>query len=83
MSDLVPKIQLCVKNICFKSVEATTPLVSSKILDSINAVDLAVELENEFNISIPFVDINEQHFETVNLLANYIEIKLNSKNKSV
>jgi acyl carrier protein len=78
MSDLTPQIQQAVKNICFKSVSPNDSLITSKILDSINAVDLAVELENEFGISIPFVDINEQHFESVATINNYIKIKLGS-----
>ena len=48
MDNLIPQIQQAVKNICFKSVEPSDALISTKILDSINAVDLAVELENEF-----------------------------------
>ncbi len=79
MNQTHPQIIQAVKNICFKSVAADTPLISSKILDSINAVDLAVELENEFSITIPFVDINEQNFETVERIGHYIDIKLASK----
>ena len=75
MTETTQTILLAVKNICFKSVQPNEALISTKILDSINAVDLAVELENEFNISIPFVDINEQHFETVERIENYIKIK--------
>jgi acyl carrier protein len=79
MDNLIPQIQQAVKNICFKSVEPSDALISTKILDSINAVDLAVELENEFGISIPFVDINEQHFESVNTINNYVQLKLAAK----
>ncbi len=73
------KIIEVIKQICFKQVDANQALVSSKLLDSIVIVDLAVELENEFGISIPFVDINEHHFETVKTITKYIELKISHK----
>jgi D-alanine--poly(phosphoribitol) ligase subunit 2 len=68
-----------IKVVCFKRVDVDQPLVSSKFLDSIVSVDLAVELENEFSIKIPFIDINEQNFETVRTISKYIEFKINPK----
>ena len=79
MSDSILQITKAVKDICFKAVQPNESLISSKILDSINAVDLAVELESIFKISIPFVDINEQHFESIETIDHYIQIKLKAK----
>lgn len=77
--DIELKTTKIVKQICFKQVDVNQALVSSRFLDSIVLVDLAVELENEFGISIPFFDINEQNFETIKTISQYIEIKINHK----
>jgi acyl carrier protein len=77
-SEIEEKTIKIIKNICFRQVEVNEPLISTKLLDSIVMVDLAVELENEFGISIPFVDINEQNFETVKAITHYIEVKTNN-----
>ena len=64
-----------IKKLCFKKVDIDDELFESGILDSITAVDLAVALEEKYNIKIPFVDINEQHFKTINAMVNYLQIK--------
>lgn len=61
----------------FETVTPTDEIVKQGIIDSITVVDLSVKLEEELGIKIPFVDLNEQHFGTVNLIVNYLEQKLN------
>ena len=39
-------------------------------------LDLAVALEGAFGVSIPFVDINNQHFHSVNALEAYLRVKM-------
>jgi len=64
-----------IEQIAFSSVEKQDPLWSSGVLDSISIVELAVEIENEFNISIPFEEITEDRFQTIELIIKYIENK--------
>lgn len=64
-----------IDEIAFTEVTLSEPLWTSGILDSITVVELAVEVENEFNISVPFEEIVEDHFETVERLIAYINKK--------
>lgn len=61
-----------VENVVFRSVSDDDALLDQNILDSVGAVDLAVALEGAFGISIPFVDINKQHFHSVLTLLDYV-----------
>jgi acyl carrier protein len=64
-----------VETVVFRSVNETDALLDQNILDSVGAVDLAVALEGTFGISIPFVDINRQHFQSVLTLLAYVQKK--------
>lgn len=64
-----------VENVVFRSVNDDDALLDENILDSVGAVDLAVALEGAFGISIPFVDINKQHFHSVLTLLDYVQKK--------
>ncbi|MFZ1686268.1 MAG: acyl carrier protein [Flavobacteriales bacterium] len=68
-------IQQEVRNVAFRSVSESDALLEQNILDSVGAVDLAVALEGAFGISIPFVDINKQHFHSVLTLLDYVQKK--------
>lgn len=68
-------ISLKIKELTFQEVNSSTPLISSKILDSIIAVDLAVALEEHTGISIPFTEITEDNFETIEKIIAYLEAK--------
>jgi acyl carrier protein len=46
------------------------------VLDSITIVELSVEIENEFGISIPLEEIVESNFQTVNSICTFIKAKL-------
>ena len=65
-----------VATVCFREVADTDALLDHNILDSVGSVDLAVALEGAFRISIPFVDINKQHFANVESIAAYVKLKL-------
>ena len=65
-----------VTTVAFRTVADDDALFDQNILDSMGAVDLAVALEGVFAISIPFVDINKQHFHSVNTLTVYVRVKL-------
>lgn len=64
-----------VENVVFRGVSDDDALLDQNILDSVGAVDLAVALEGAFGISIPFVDINKQHFQSVLTLLEYVQKK--------
>lgn len=46
------------------------------VLDSITIVELSVEIENEYGISIPLEDIIEDNFYTVSKIKGFISSKL-------
>ena len=51
-------------------------LVDSGILSSITIAELAVELENEFSISISFMEINKDNFNTLASIKKLLKNKL-------
>ncbi len=69
-----------IDEIAFTEVTRDEPLWTSGVLDSITVVELAVEVENEYNINVPFEEIIEDHFETVGRLTIFIEKKQSEKN---
>ena len=62
-----------IEELTFESVDANESLIESGILDSITVVDLAVFIENEYNISIPFNEIKPENFENIIIIKSYIE----------
>ena len=66
------QILISIESVSLKKVGLTDSLIKSGILDSITLVDLAVELEKKFDLSIPFTDINENNFETAEKINHYI-----------
>lgn len=61
-----------IEEIAFTRVQSSDSLWQEKVLDSITIVELVVELETEFNVSIPFNEIVEENFETVERIVRYI-----------
>ena len=68
---IIEKIQ----EIAFAQVKSEDSLWQSKVLDSITIVELIVEIETEYNITVPFKDIIEENFETVSRMVKYIASK--------
>ncbi len=64
-----------IEEIAFSRVTPTDSLWQEKVLDSITIVELVVELETEFGIKIPFNEIVEDHFETVERIVTYLNSK--------
>lgn len=79
MEDIIKRIKPLVEEITFKSVSIDEPLYTSNLIDSMGTVDLALMLEEEFNIKIDTRDIIESNFDTVEKLANYISKRVNEK----
>ncbi len=65
-----------IEEITFSQVGLTDSLWEEKVLDSISIVELVVELENEFNIKVPFNEIVTDNFETVERIVHYLNSKV-------
>ena len=76
MNTLANRISPLVEELIFKSVQEDTPLYTSGLLDSMGTVDLAMMLEEEFDIKIDTSDIIESHFDSIEKLSNYIQKRL-------
>ena len=70
-------IKSLVEEVVFKSVDIDDALYTSNLIDSMGTVDLAMMLEEEFNIIIDTRDIIESNFDSVNKLGKYIKRRLN------
>jgi acyl carrier protein len=70
-----------IKKLAFKDVGYSDSLLKSGILDSITAVDLAVSIEEKYDIKIPFTDIGNQNFETIDTIVVYLESKFSLEKK--
>ena len=63
-----------IKAISFKKISSLQEeLIESGTLTSVSLVELAVSLEKEFLVSIPFLEINKQNFKTVEAIKNLIQ----------
>jgi len=72
MDELKEFIQNELKELIFKTVDFDEPLISTKVLDSILLVDLIVAIEEFADVSIPAGEVNEEYFETINKISEYI-----------
>lgn len=66
------RIKKLVEELTFKKVSIDEPLYTSNLIDSMGTVDLALMLEDEFNIKIGTEDIIEPNFDSIEKLTNYI-----------
>lgn len=64
-----------ISDLIFEEVAFDDSLIESGLLDSITLVDLIVAIEDEYGIHVPNSDIKPENFETINLLANYLQSK--------
>ena len=52
------------------------PIISSGVIDSFNLVDLAIFAEDEFSVHLDDMELNAEHFDSLNQLADLIESRL-------
>ncbi len=50
-----------------------TPLLESGILDSTGVMELVLFVGEEFGIEVPAEDLLPENFDSINVLANYIQ----------
>ena len=74
--DIINRIKPLVEELAFKKLENDEPLYTSNLIDSMGTVDLAMMLEEEFNIKIDTRDIIESNFDSIEKLANYIKSRI-------
>lgn len=51
-------------------------LISGGIIDSFNLVDLAIFTEDEFGVHLDDMELNAEHFDSLNQLAELIQSRL-------
>jgi acyl carrier protein len=64
-----------VRKLAFREVSDSESIAKSRLLDSITLVDLAVIIEDEYKIKIPFTEITEENFDSIDLIAAYLAKK--------
>lgn len=64
-----------IKELAFISPEDSDSLLKSRSLDSITVVDLAVMIEQQYEVKIPFTEITEENFESISSIAEYLKSK--------
>ena len=69
------KIQNFVEEIIMRKVTDSEPLVTSGLLDSMGLVDLALEIETEFNVKLNLPTMTPEEFDTLPLMASYIDAR--------
>lgn len=70
------RVKKLVEELTFKKVSIDEPLYTSNLIDSMGTVDLALMLEDEFNIKIGTEDIIEPNFDSIEKLSNYITTRI-------
>lgn len=69
--ELKTKLLELVQGITLRKVDVDEPLLESGLVDSISAVDLALQMEAEFGVSMPAERIHE-YMRTVRTLADHV-----------
>ncbi len=59
-----------------RTLAADEPLISSGIVDSFNLVDLAIFAEDTFGVHLDDMELNVDHFDTLEQLADLILARL-------
>ena len=77
--DIINRIKPLVEELAFKKLENDEPLYTSNLIDSMGTVDLAIMLEEEFNIKIDTRDIIVSKFDCIEKLAYYIKSRIGWK----
>ena len=71
MSDFESRVLKMVEGVTLKKVGLDEPLLESGLVDSISAVDLALQMETEFGVDMPAERIHE-YMRTVRALVAHV-----------
>lgn len=69
--EIQAKVLQLVAGVALRKVELDEPLLESGLVDSIAAVELALQLESEFGIELPAARIHE-YMRTARTLAGHV-----------
>ena len=69
-------IEHFLQNKQIETITDTTPLISRKLLDSISTIHLVGFLEKKFNIEFEAHEVDRDNFDTVTIIAEFINKKL-------
>ncbi len=72
LAELETRIQAVIKRITFSDVAKDQPLISTQLFDSIGVVDLVVELEKQFGVTLDVQQVTESEFNTVQQIARKV-----------
>lgn len=75
MNDVNSFLKSQISELAFQEVENNTPLVSSKLLDSISIVDLVVAIEAHLGIRIASNEITQENFDTIEQIEIFLARK--------
>ena len=64
-----------IENLIGVKVSASESLIESRLVDSMAVIDLTLELEENFNLKIQAFEVKPENYETVKLMAEFIERK--------
>lgn len=70
-AEIARKVTEIVEAVALRKVNPDEPLLASGLVDSISAVDLALQMEEEFGIQMPAEKIHEC-METTRTLIGYV-----------
>ena len=59
-----------------KPIDADESIVESGLVDSTTIFDMIAHLEDVFNIHVEDEDVDPENFDTINLIAAFVESKL-------
>ncbi len=61
-----------VQKLAFREVSSSESIAKSRLLDSITLIDLAVSIEEAYHIKIPFTEITDENFDSIDLIIAYL-----------
>ena len=78
--DIIDKLNTYIANRVLRDPGRTLPpdepIISSGVIDSFNLVDLAIFAEDEFSVHLDDMELNAEHFDSLNQLADLIQSRL-------
>ncbi|HEY9089276.1 MAG TPA: acyl carrier protein [Anaerolineaceae bacterium] len=74
-SNLAQKIAATIINQPTRKIGPTDPLISTGLIDSFGLVDLAMLVEDEYNVRIADSELNQDTFDTLDQLAALIRAR--------
>jgi acyl carrier protein len=79
-TEIIAKLQKAIAeeilNLPQKKIDPNEPLISSGLIDSFSLVDLAMLVEDAFNVRIEDTELNTDTFDTLTQLADIVASRI-------